>query len=334
MTVKEFAPIQQRLMEFVRREFKPGHNHYAVSKLIGDASSRQYYRYGTDFDESFILAAYPEPFNPDQFAYRQIYDLLRQIDLPVPEILCMDGPLGIVLQEDLGNLTLQKFLMKASEQDRRSLLKRAIDYIVRIQEQGSHRLTPRCEGYHLAFNEEKLSWEFWFFRRHYLGNYRNLKLKDEESLFEEFDRIARELSTAPRFLCHRDYHIRNLMMKEEELYIIDFQDARWGPVSYDLVSLLKDSIDLTDEAVAEHIGDYLNQSSLNLKPEEFLRQFHLMSIQRLLKALGTYGYQVIVREHFIYEQYMSGSLHRALKALEQVPEFPHTQKLIESELAL
>jgi hypothetical protein len=124
------------------------------------------------------------------------------------------------------------------------------------------------------------------------------------------------------------------MMTQDELYIIDFQDARWGPASYDLVSLLKDSIDLTDESVAEHIDDYLSRSNLSLKREEFLRQFHLMSVQRLLKALGTYGYQVIVREHFIYEQYMSGSLHRALKALKQVPEFPHTQKLLESELAL
>ena len=85
MSNEEFPPIQQRLMRFVRERFQPGYNHYNVSKLVGDASSRQYYRYVTDDGASYILAAYPEPFDTSKFTYRQIYDLLQEIAIVIGE---------------------------------------------------------------------------------------------------------------------------------------------------------------------------------------------------------------------------------------------------------
>jgi len=140
------------------------------------------------------------------------------------------------------------------------------------------------------------------------------------------------------------------MLKKGEIYIIDFQDARWGPPSYDLVSLLKDSIELEAEEVDELV-DYYRQQALEADirtlenwqgtPEEFKKtldealfqeQFQLMCIQRLLKALGTYGYQITQREHFIYEQYISGSLHRALLSLEEVKRYPAIEAVVRSEL--
>ncbi len=332
MTEQKFPPIQQRLMEFIRREFHPGFNHYNVSKLIGDASSRQYFRYVTDSQESFILAAYPEAFDPSHFSYQQIYSLLSDIGIPVPRILHVDGELGIVLQEDLGNVTLQRHFLKAEAGERRRRLGDAIGYIERIQVEGSQRVRPDFEAAKLAFDEEKLNWEFSFFARQYLRNYRGREESKNSPLLAEFGRIAEELAASPRVLCHRDYLIRNLMLKDEALYVIDFQDARWGPATYDLVSLLKDSIELNPAEVDQHIETYLSRTDPGLTREEFRRQFHLMSIQRLVKALGTYAYQVIVRENFIYEQYMAGSLHRTQMALEEVPEFPAIRDLVDAEL--
>jgi N-acetylmuramate 1-kinase len=149
--------------------------------------------------------------------------------------------------------------------------------------------------------------------------------------------VARELAAYPRFLCHRDYHVRNLMLKNEELFIIDFQDARQGPASYDLVSLLRDSIQLSAEEVDWFVDYYLSRVSGGVSPSlrermEFRRQFDLMSIQRLLKALGTYGYQITQRGNFIYEQYVTGSLHRASLALRSIGEFPYIQTLVEGEV--
>ena len=333
MTSKEFPPIQQRLMAYVRRQFQPGFNHFHVAKLIGDASMRQYFRYTSDSRESFVLAAYPEPFDPENFNYKQIYDLLTSIEVPVPRILDLEGELGIVLQEDLGNLTLQEYLMTAAPAQRQERIREAIDYIIRIQGRGSSRVQPGYAAASLAFDREKLDWEFAFFRRHYLGNYRQFEERNFSGLQEECDRIALELSALPRVLCHRDYHVRNLMLFGDRLHVIDFQDARWGPASYDLASLLKDSCELPAREVDEYLDYFLKNAGLEVTRDQFQRQFHLMVVQRLFKALGTFGYQVVVRANFIYEQYMPGSLHRTLLSLYFVGDFPVIQRLVESELS-
>ncbi len=181
----------------------------------------------------------------------------------------------------------------------------------------------------MAFDEEKLNSELLFFNRHFLEGYRKLKVTQEESLMEEFTRLSTELAGLPRLLCHRDYHVRNLMLKEGKMYIIDFQDARQGPPSYDVVSLLKDSIELDTQEVDEYRDYYLSKASLTRKTGDFLRQFHLMCIQRLLKALGTYGFQITERGNTLYRQYVSGSLQRVLLSLQAVPEFPYLQHIVE-----
>jgi N-acetylmuramate 1-kinase len=335
MEVPSFPPVQQRLMAFIRREFRPGYNHYNVRKLLGDASARQYFRYISEPSDSYILAAYPEHFDPNCFPFRQVHDLFLEIGLPIPKILVLDGDLGIVLQEDLGDETLHRHLLTTTASGKIKLLERAIDHIVTIQLQGTPRLNPEWEAAKLAFDEEKLTFELRFFRRHYLGAYRNLTW-DEEMLLAEFSKLASELSRRRRFLCHRDYHIRNLMLKDGEVYIIDFQDARWGPASYDLVSLLKDSRELEEGEPESLIDYYLSRMARVIPPTErepFCREFHLMAIQRLLKALGTYGYQITTRGNFIYEQYIAGSLHRLIDALQAIPEFPYIHSVVEKELS-
>jgi aminoglycoside/choline kinase family phosphotransferase len=325
--------IQQRLVDFIERELNFEYDASQLNRLAGDASERQYFRYLSKAGEALILTTYPEPFDPDTFSYQQVYHLLSKIGLPVPKIIALDGELGIVLQEDLGNESLQDRLLTAAGKERRDLLHRAIDHIVTIQQEGTKALKPEYEASVLAFDEEKLHSELLFFQRHFLGGYRGLKVSREENLMEEFTRLSSELAGFPRLLCHRDYHVRNLMLKDGKIYIIDFQDARQGPCSYDVVSLLKDSIELDRQEVNEYRDYYLNKAPLDRKAGDFVRQFHLMCIQRLLKALGTYGFQITERDNDLYQQYVSGSLQRALLSLQAVPEFPYIQRIVEESLA-
>ncbi len=324
--------IQQRLVDFIERELDSECHASQLNRLAGDASERQYFRYLSRSGEAVILTAYPEPFDPDTFTYQQVYHLLLKIGLPVPKIIALDGELGIVLQEDLGDESLQDRLLTAAEKERRELLHQAIDHIVTIQQEGTKALKPEYQASVLAFDAEKLHSELLFFNRHFLGGYRGLKVTQEEGLMEEFTRLSTELAGLPRLLCHRDYHVRNLMLKDGKIYIIDFQDARQGPPSYDVVSLLKDSIELDDEEVDEYRDYYLNRAHLTRQVEDFVRQFHLMCIQRLLKALGTYGFQITKRGNDLYQQYVSGSLQRALLSLQAVPEFPYIQRIVEESL--
>jgi N-acetylmuramate 1-kinase len=139
-------------------------------------------------------------------------------------------------------------------------------------------------------------------------------------------------------LCHRDYHSRNLMPHRGVLYIIDFQDARLGPDTYDLASLLRDSyVDFTEETVDELIAFFLALRGQGARADggafvsyqsDFRRRFDLMSLQRNLKALGTFGYQTTTRQNPVYIQYMPRTLRHVRRNLQRYPRFGRLQELL------
>ena len=182
---------------------------------------------------------------------------------------------------------------------------------------------------------------------------------ERSALTAEWATIAGELASEPRVLCHRDYHSRNLMLHDGSLHIIDFQDARMGPDTYDLVSLLRDSyVDLTDRELDELIAYFLalrqgtgvvnqtdslalgkgsgvgvNQAdSRPFDAAEFRRRFDLMALQRNLKALGTFGYQTITRGNPVYIQYMPRTLRYARTNLEKYPRFARLRELLAARI--
>jgi aminoglycoside/choline kinase family phosphotransferase len=133
-------------------------------------------------------------------------------------------------------------------------------------------------------------------------------------------------------LCHRDYHSRNLMLREGDLYIIDFQDARMGPDTYDLVSLLRDSYMDVSDAQLDDLVAYFVALRAGTPGEQdaatFRRRFDLMAVQRNLKALGTFGYQTTTRRNPVYIQYMPRTLRYARTNLEKYPRFGRFRELL------
>jgi aminoglycoside/choline kinase family phosphotransferase len=155
---------------------------------------------------------------------------------------------------------------------------------------------------------------------------------DRAALSEEWRLIVQELAAEPRVLCHRDYHSRNLMLRDGSLYIIDFQDARMGPDTYDLVSLLRDSyVDIGDRDVDDLIAYFLALKKSDgpaTSDDEFRRRFDLMALQRNLKALGTFGYQTVTRRNTVYIQYMPRTLRYVRTNLEKHPRFARLRSLL------
>ena len=136
-------------------------------------------------------------------------------------------------------------------------------------------------------------------------------------------------------LCHRDYHSRNLMLHAGSLYIIDFQDARMGPDTYDLASLLRDSyVDLADRDVDDLIAYFIalrgrtDAAGGERSSVEFRRRFDLMAVQRNLKALGTFGYQTMSRGNPVYIQYIPRTLRYLARNLEKYPRFMQLRELL------
>lgn len=323
--------FDEEVQRFLEKEL-PGAGAWGIRKLKGDASTREYFRCGVSDAETAILTLYPEPFDPAESTYLQVYRMLRRIGLPIPRVHAVDGGLGAVLQEDLGDMTLERRLRGAGTRERKRLLGQAARHLIVLQRKGPQTADPDWPVLQLAFDLEKLTWELQFFRRHFLEGYSSVRV-EREKLASEFLALCGELAEAERFVCHRDYQVRNLMLKEGRVYMIDFQDARLGPQAYDLVSLLLDSIDLPPGEVEELVDFYLQGGAPAVDPGQFRRQFHLAAIQRLLKALGTFGYQAGALGRESYRAYIPGTLERVAAALKTIPEFPYIRALVEAQVA-
>jgi aminoglycoside/choline kinase family phosphotransferase len=309
-----------------------------VVPLTGDASDRRYFRVHFGERPSVVLALHAGPIDRDTLPFVAVAKLLREIPLPVPAILHHANDLGILGLEDLGDVTLQAHVGTASRAEHAALYRQAVGFIAVLQQRGAALASPAYPPYGVAFDEEKLTWELEFFVKHYLLAYRGLALTEvvRDALRAEWAAMVDELAAEPRVLCHRDYHSRNLMWHGGSLYIIDFQDARMGPDTYDLVSLLRDSyVDLTPAQVDELIAYFL---ALTRGPgprpagdaDEFRRRFDLMALQRNLKALGTFGYQTTARGNPVYIQYMPRTLSYVHATLGRYPRFGRLAEILAS----
>jgi len=314
LTREEMDP---RVATFLER-FADG---VGVVPLSGDASTRRYFRV-REAGRSFVLSLYPEPFEVGELPFVVVRVLMAGLGLNVPEILDQDGALGIVLQEDLGDITLQEALRTGTASEREALYREALDQLATLQREAS-RGAQRTPCFHIAFDIEKLSWELHYFLKHFVEGYRgcNLSVEDRATLSEGFHRLSEEVAAWPRILCHRDFHSRNLMVHKGALYWIDFQDARMGPATYDLASLLRDSyVDLDEEFVADRAEEFRQKAVPGEARDTFLRRFELMSVQRNLKALGTFGYMASVRNNPVYLPYLPRTLAMARRNLARYPE--------------
>jgi aminoglycoside/choline kinase family phosphotransferase len=299
--------------------------------LTGDASDRRYFRILTSDAPSIVLALYAAPFDFSTLSFANVARLLASMPVPIPELIGHAGDLGILALEDLGDVTLQAHLGAASSSEHAALYRQAVALIATLQRRGAELASPAYLPYGVAFDVEKLTWELDFFIKHFVEAYRGVVIAPaaREELGREFALLIHALAGEPRVLCHRDYHSRNLMLHAEQLYIIDFQDARMGPDTYDLVSLLRDSyVDLPEQTVDELLAYFLALKGLTGQEREFRQRFDVMALQRNLKALGTFGYQTTARRNPVYIQYIPRTLRYVRDNLDHLPQFGRIQELL------
>ena len=308
-----------------------------IVPLTGDASDRRYYRIVLRDAPSMVLALHPEPFEFQALPFVRIAALLRSMPVPVPEIVGHAEDLGLLILQDLGDVTLQAYLGAVQPAQHEPLYRQAVAFLEILQRRGRELASPDHPPYRIAFDVEKLTWELEFFTRHFVEGFRGAQLSaaHREALAGEWCALASELASEPRVLCHRDYHSRNLMLRAGDLYIIDFQDARMGPDTYDLASLLRDSyVDLPDDTVDSLIGHFLalkREGAPDLPErweDEFRNRFEVMALQRNLKALGTFGYQTTERGNPVYMQYIPRTLRYARRTLASHGRFSRLRQLL------
>jgi aminoglycoside/choline kinase family phosphotransferase len=173
----------------------------------------------------------------------------------------------------------------------------AVELAAGVARSGTAALAASERATGPALDAERFRFEMDFFLEHYAEGLRGLS-KPTTELREELYGLADRAATTPtRVLCHRDLHSRNLMILDDgSLAMVDIQDARWGPDSYDLASLLRDAYVEIDERWLEPlIEGYLRALADSPEPRAFRRRLDIVAAQRMIKALGSFGYLTVVK---------------------------------------
>lgn len=311
-----------------------------LSQLTQDASTREYFR--IDWNGGTAIACvYPEPFIAAEQTYLDVTALFRSAGLPVAEIVDFNEQLGIIVQEDFGDVILRDVLERSTAEEKEKLIDDAIRLIPRIQAATGSAYDLNSIASQLRFDTEKLMWELEFFKTHYFTTFKKQPLLPEidAALMREFEELSNELETKAKVLCHRDFHAANLMVgKGGHLRIIDHQDARIGSAAYDLVSFLLDRVTEPPTAhwLAEKRRFFLTErEKLGLEKLDeavFTDEFRLQTIQRCLKAVGTFSYQSVNRGKTYFIPFIKPMFEIVLRATENLDRFPNLRITVEKQL--
>ena len=258
-----------------------------LDAVAGDASSRRYFRFRCA-GESYVVVEAP-PATEKNEAFLAVRTLLADAGVTVPALLGVDLGRGFLLLEDLGDRLLLPVLGSSSA-DR--YYSRAFEVLGSIA-----AVAPDCTGlseYDRALLTEELSrFEEWFVRG--LLDYSPGEA-EQTLLTAVFERLLSSALEQPTVLVHRDFHSRNLMLLDDDsLAVIDFQDAVVGPITYDLVSLLRDCyiqwpVDQVEAWALTYRDQFLALDKLSdMDDALFLRWFDWMGLQRHIKVLGTFA---------------------------------------------
>ncbi len=306
---------------------------FAVIQLAGDASARRYYRIVKD-EKTWVLMSW-EPFVEKDYPFLSVQKHFAACQIQVPEIVAVGADQGLLLLDDLGDLTLErKFWEQSTPEASFHFYQKTIDELIKIHDIATYSPVKSTASI-LKFDTAKFLWEMDYAKEHLLLGLLKIKMSSEtlqnlETMFTDF---CSKLDQEPKVICHRDYHSRNVMIRRDKVYVIDFQDARLGPVQYDLVSLFKDSyVDITDNYAKQLMNYYLDNSvarkAANYSVEHFNRVYELQSLQRCFKACGSFASFMNSRQDRRYLKYLIPTLKRVMKSLSHFPEYTLLQSLL------
>ena len=254
----------------------------SISVLSADASFRQYYR-ATKSDTSYaVMDCPPEKENLESFLL--ITEKLKNAKLNVPEIFEVDREKGFLVMTDLGDNLYSK---KLNDETVYCLYTDALEAIVKMQTKVDYSGLKNFDKY---YEEENNLFTDWFLKKHLKVE---LDVTLEKEITLQFNKINSIIKSIPKTFVHRDYHSRNLLITDtNNPGIIDYQDAVIGPVTYDLVSLLKDCyVSWNDGLIEDMLESFFNRMKSNTinNISDFRYWFEITGLQRHIKAIGIFS---------------------------------------------
>ena len=265
----------------------------SIEVASADASFRRYFRItikrnSSQFDylpETMIAMDSP-PEHEDNALFIHCTNILKHCKLNVPNIYFQNLASGFLLIKDLGVRTYDQVLNKSNAD---KLYSGATSALLKMQKNADHSAAP-------SYDAEKLQNEMSLFEDWYIAQHHNARLDQaqQNKLHRIYSVLIDNAREQDQVLVHRDYHCRNLLLTEETVGIIDYQDMVYGPITYDIVSLFKDCyIEWPTERVQQWSLSF-QKSALDAglttekSPQQWLQWFDLMGVQRHLKILGIF----------------------------------------------
>lgn len=268
-----------------------------IQPIKREASNRSFFRLHLD-KYTLMAMVYPEENKEETERIARLTTLYNEYGLKVPAIKEIIDH-RIILQQDLGKIRAQKAFSWLREGKR----EKALEKIARITMQLS-----RIPLEHTAavLDTARMKWEMDFFVSHFAGNYSSRRINLEE-LRHQLHAMVETIGPVNTF-AHRDFHTRNMLFYKDDIYLVDFQDSLRATAFYDPVSIAFDAyLDL--KLLRPFFIDCLEKNGMIMDEE----QFYLTALQRNIKALGTFGYQVMVKKNLTYEKYINRTVGYVLE---------------------
>src|SRR5438270_5755814 len=276
-------------------------NKVKITPIEKGGSDRKFYRVRCSSDQSLILVKYNLEREENRH-YVEIAQFLERHDVHAPRIYFHDSDEGLIWLEDLGERDLFSH-RDESWLVRRAFYESALDEVRKVHELPESVCIEMRQHLPAEFNSALYLWEQSYFFENCLGRYFQVDSAkiDQLTALPAFSEIAERLSRLPRVLVHRDFQSQNILIRNGQAYLIDFQGMRPGLAQYDLASLLFDPyVDLSPAERDELLEHYCGG-----KPSsEYFETLRLCAMQRLMQALGAYGFLGLVKEHKDFLQHI------------------------------
>jgi hypothetical protein len=296
--------------------------------LEGRGSDRTFYRLTWDRKDSAILIHY-DPKREENLYYADIAIFLRGIHVPAPRLIGHDPAGCLIVMEDLGGADLWS-LRETSWETRRTLYQKTLT-IVRNLHCFPEKDFPSGRVILMnGFDPDLYRWERDYFRDYFLENFCGIQLEPsvERELEAELSGLAERLIRTRRSLIHRDLQSQNVMIRDGEPFLIDFQGMRFGSSFYDLGSLLCDPyVEFNGDQRMDLLFYYYNLSKQDLSWEDFQKMFWEASAQRLMQALGAYGFLGLKKGLKAFLEHIPAGVRNLHLAASQVASLPRLREL-------
>jgi aminoglycoside/choline kinase family phosphotransferase len=301
-----------------------------ISPIEKGGSDRKFYRVRCLPDQTLILVKY----NTEREENRHYVEIARFLDensIRAPKIYFHDAQEGLIWIEDMGERDLHSY-RDEPWLVRRAFYESALDEVAKLHQLPAEKISSICHSLPAEFTAVLYRWEQQYFSENCLGRYFKIDSSELAVLGDlpALDDIAKRLEGLPRQLVHRDFQSQNIIIRNGQACLIDFQGMRPGLPQYDLASLLYDPYVVLKNAEREELLSHYRRDGGDDTAENFTEVLRLCAMQRLMQALGAYGFLGLVKGQPAFLSHIPAAINSLRAVMKDIPGLDRLRTVLQN----